>query len=139
MPKTMRKKGHLKKKLRKKLEAKLGPLGRGERAVVVCVGDKCASREDNRAILTEASAHVAALGEGGAQIAVRVGCSGCLKVCKKGPIVAILPDASLYRRVTPANVDTLIDSLLSPSGVLAHAPAGVPGSAVERDRPQPLR
>jgi (2Fe-2S) ferredoxin len=107
---AMRKKGHLKKKLRKKLVAKIGPLEGGERVVVVCVGDKCASREANRATLAEASAHVASLGARG----VRVHCTGCLEVCKKGPIVAILPDASLYRRVGPTGVDTLIDAILAP-------------------------
>src|SRR6185437_12634280 len=49
----MKKKGHLKKKLRRKLEAKVGPVHPGERTVIVCVGDKCAARDENRATLAE--------------------------------------------------------------------------------------
>lgn len=105
----MRKKGHLKKKLRKKLRDKFGPLEAGERALVVCVGDKCATFDENRATLAEASAQVASH----ADAHLRVRCIGCLKVCKKGPIVAILPDASLYRRVRAESVGALFESLLA--------------------------
>jgi (2Fe-2S) ferredoxin len=106
----MKKKGHLKKKLRRKLEAKVGPVHPGDRTVIVCVGDKCAAREENRATLAEASAHAARAATGGAGH-VRVACTGCLKVCKKGPIVAVLPEANLYRRVGTRDVDALIDDL----------------------------
>ena len=118
----MKKKGHLKKKLRRKLEAKMGPVHPGDRTVIVCVGDKCAAREENRATLAEASAHAARAATGGAGH-VRVACTGCLKVCKKGPIVAVLPEANLYRKVGAGDVDTLIDDLArdgQPEGALAR-------------------
>jgi (2Fe-2S) ferredoxin len=108
----MRKKGHIKKKLRKKLEARLGPLGEGQIAVVVCVGDDCAGRDQTRATFDRAATHVAELGAE----RVRVDCAGCLKVCKKGPIAALLPDGSLYRRVTADGIGDWIDGLLAGDG-----------------------
>ena len=64
--------------------------------------------------------NVATPGDGAS--AVRVRCTGCLKVCKKGPIVAVLPDATLYRKVRPADVASLIDGLVAPAPPEVPAP-----------------
>jgi len=95
----MKAKGHLKKKLRKKLYRRLD-LGPDEPAVVVCVGDKCAARSATRASFDAAKRSA---GDG-----VRVACIGCLKVCKKGPIVALLPEGTLYRRAEPDAVPEVV-------------------------------
>jgi NADH:ubiquinone oxidoreductase subunit E len=101
----VRQRGHLKKKLRKKLLGKLGPVAESDRVVVVCVGEDCASREENRAIFAEARELEAKRRDPN----VRVQCFGCLKVCKKGPIVAVLPEATLFRRVRREDVGLLLD------------------------------
>jgi (2Fe-2S) ferredoxin len=101
----MRQKGQVKKKLRKKLLAKLGPIAAGDRVIVVCVGEDCASREENRATFAEAKKREAAARDPH----VRVHCYGCLKVCKKGTVVAVLPEALLYRRVHPEDAAELVE------------------------------
>ena len=101
----MRQRGHLKKKVRKKILGKLGPVAESRRVVVVCVGEDCASRKENRAIFEQAKELEAERRDPN----VRVKCFGCLKVCKKGPIVAVLPEATLYRRVRREDVVLLLD------------------------------
>jgi hypothetical protein len=101
----LRQKGHLKKKLRKKLAAKLGPIAAGERWIIVCVGEDCAPRDQSRATLAEAKRLEAERYDAG----VRVRPYGCLKVCKKGPIAAVLPEGSLYRRVCPYDAAQLVE------------------------------
>ncbi|HTR67375.1 MAG TPA: ferredoxin [Terriglobales bacterium] len=41
---------------------------------------------------------------------VRANKSGCLDQCEHGPNVVVYPDAVWYGRVTPADVDEIIDS-----------------------------
>jgi (2Fe-2S) ferredoxin len=93
-----------KKKTKRKLEKKLGArLGEHEVALVVCVGDKCAPRKQARALIDEARVYASGR--------VRVEPFGCLDVCKKGPIVATLPKIRIKKRVDETRAHALIDKL----------------------------
>jgi (2Fe-2S) ferredoxin len=87
-----------KKKLRKVRES----LPPDAVALAVCVGKKCAPREDAEALYAYAARRAGA---------VRVARAKCLGVCEDGPIVATLPAGEFVERARPADVDRLLDRL----------------------------
>ena len=89
-----------KRKLRKWMKRR----GRQGRAVVVCVGKKCAPREASSLLLRELRAHAAATG---APVAIEA--AGCLHVCKKGPIVATFPELEFHKRVDVETARAILD------------------------------
>ena len=94
-----------KKKLRKKICSRLDE---NETALVVCVGKKCAPREQSRALVDDLRRYV---GERPGDARVRIEPFGCLGVCKKGPIVATLPKVRIYKRVDATFGHELVDEL----------------------------
>jgi len=50
------------------------------------------------------------LAQRGMHTLVRANKSGCLDQCELGPTVVVYPEAVWYGRVTPADVDEIIDS-----------------------------
>src|ERR1700729_4004773 len=98
----MSKKEKRKRRLRDKFAGKLAD---GEPALVVCVGKKCCSRAESKALVAEARAY--------ANGRVRVEVIGCLKVCKKGPIAATLPKVKIKKRVDREQAHALIDKLVA--------------------------
>lgn len=92
-----------KQKLRKQLakrELDEGP------AVVICVGKHCAPRAESRALADDARAYAAET-----SAPVRIAVLGCLHICKKGPIVATVPQIKFHKRVDAEEVHHLIDEL----------------------------
>ena len=84
----------LKKQLRKRgVEA--------ERLVVVCVGKKCAPRDQSRALVEHAEGKVTLV------------TVGCLHVCKKGPIAATVRGEKIRirKRVGLAKLDRMIEKV----------------------------
>ena len=57
------------------------------------------------------------LAERGLRATVRANRAGCLDQCEHGPNLVVYPEAVWYGRVTPADVDEIIDS---------HIAGGVP-------------
>jgi (2Fe-2S) ferredoxin len=51
----------------------------------------------------------AGLEEKGLQETVNIKLTGCLKQCKKGPNVVVMPDKSHYNRVAPQDIPSLIE------------------------------
>ena len=93
-----------KRKLAKQIGQKLAD---DESALVVCVGKKCAPRDESRALVEDLRTYVAAKSDG----KVRIEEFGCLGVCKKGPIVATLPDIHIHKRVDAEKGHRLADEL----------------------------
>lgn len=92
----------------KKLAKKVGKrLADDESAIVVCVGKKCAPRSESRALVDDLRIYVAARSDG----KLRVEEFGCLGVCKKGPIVATLPHARVYKHVDAEKAHRIADDL----------------------------
>lgn len=101
-----------KKKLKKKVGSRLAA---DECALVVCVGKKCAPREESGALLAALRAQ---LGDHADTTKVRIVASGCLGVCKNGPIVATLPKVRFYKRVDAERGHELLEKLVA----LSHCP-----------------
>jgi (2Fe-2S) ferredoxin len=88
------------KKKAKKAQQRIGAkLGEGEAALVVCVDDKCAPREVSREMVDHARAYVTEQTAAGRSLPVRIEVFGCLGVCKKGPIAALVRPTSAGKAV----------------------------------------
>jgi (2Fe-2S) ferredoxin len=105
------------KKKAKKAQARVAPkLGEGEAALVFCVDNKCAPREVSRAVVDEARAYVSEQTAAGRTLPVRVEVFGCLGVCKKGPIAALVPrdgKVKVKKKVDAAKARKLVERLVT--------------------------
>lgn len=97
-----------------------------ERHVFVCTNEResgnakgCCKSKDAEAVL---EAFKKKLVEAGFKRVVRANKSGCLDQCAHGAVVVVYPDAVWYGRVTPADVDEIVDS---------HIRRGVPVKRLE--------
>ncbi|HEU4408508.1 MAG TPA: hypothetical protein VFS43_24815 [Polyangiaceae bacterium] len=91
-----------KKKLRKAREC----LPEGARAVVVCVGKKCAPRDESESLFERLRRRAEA--RGGAVLVAR---AKCLGVCEGGPVVATLPEGEFVEGASDAEAERLLDRL----------------------------
>jgi (2Fe-2S) ferredoxin len=114
----------------KKAQKRIGPkLTPGEAALVVCVDDKCAPREVSRAMVDHTRAYVSEQTAAGRTLPVRVEVFGCLGVCKKGPIAALIRPAAagkgvkVKKKVDDAKARKLVERLVAK---LAAEQAGSP-------------
>lgn len=77
-----------------------------ETALVICVGKDCCARSESRAVVEASRAHVAET-----HANVRVVTTGCLHICKSGPIAATYPRIRFKKHVTPKRARKLLDKL----------------------------
>jgi (2Fe-2S) ferredoxin len=76
----------------------------GQPTVVICVGKKCADRSESRAVRDLAIEYAAAT-----HPEVHIETTGCLHICKKGPIAASYPKIRFKKKVGEKRVKKLID------------------------------
>ncbi len=76
----------------------------GQPTVVICVGKKCCDRAESRALRDLAIAYAAAT-----HPEVHIETTGCLHICKQGPIVASYPKIRFKKQVGAKRVKKLID------------------------------
>jgi (2Fe-2S) ferredoxin len=95
----MGKKRHLRKEMQKReLEEEI--------ALVICVGKKCCSRDESRAVVEAAREYAEAV-----RSSARIVTVGCLDICKDGPIAARYPAMKFEKRVTAKRARRLLDKL----------------------------
>lgn len=77
--------------------------------ILVCQKSDCRQRGSDRVC----AALESALGSQGLADCVEIEKTGCLKQCKVGPNLIVMPDKARYNRVSPKQIPTLIEKHLS--------------------------
>lgn len=77
-----------------------------ETALVICVGKRCCDRAESQALVDAMREY-----SGEIHAHTRVVTTGCLGVCKKGPIAATYPTMKFKKHVTRKRGRKLLDKL----------------------------
>ena len=92
-----------------KAEAVRRGVGSYERHIFLCVGPDCCTPEAGDAAWQRLKKRVAALNGNPDRGRIYRTKVGCLRICQAGPTGVVYPEGTWYGRLTPENVDRVVD------------------------------
>ena len=87
-------------------------LGESSRHIFLCVGGKCAPREEadlSWAFLKSRLKELGLTDRAGGVLRTK---ADCIRVCREGPLALVYPEGTWYRLATPQNLERIIQQHL---------------------------
>lgn len=91
-------------------------IGSYRRHLLVCTGPRCSADGEAQALFDSLGEKFKAAGLDAGALRVKRSRVSCFAACKGGPIVCVQPDGTWYYKVTPQNMDRIIDEHLCKGG-----------------------
>lgn len=91
-------------------------IGSYRRHLLVCTGPRCGADGEAQALFDSLGEKFKAAGLDAGALRVKRSRVSCFAACKGGPIVCVQPDGTWYYKVTPQNMDRIIDEHLCKGG-----------------------